>query len=72
MIYSQCSQILKFILFADDTNIFYSNPDIDLLFKVATEALCSVSAWFKVNKLVVNAKKTNVMLFAQKVSTHHI
>jgi len=60
-----CSQLLNFLLFADDTNIFAFNRDVDLLFKTVNEELHSLSNWFRANKLSLNIKKTNFMLFSK-------
>ena len=56
------SNVLDFILFADDTTILYSHKDIDSQVNVVNEELREVSNWFKVNKLSVNASKTNYMI----------
>jgi hypothetical protein len=56
------STILKFVLFADDTTITYSHKDIGNQYDVINKELEKVNNWFKVNKLSVNASKTNFML----------
>ena len=60
------SESLKFILFADDTNIFYTNKSYNKLFSVVNEELCKLSEWFRLNKLTLNVSKTNYMLFGRK------
>jgi len=58
-----CSKVLKFILFADDTNLFYSSKSlIELICDVNIE-LEKVCVWFRANKLSLNMTKTNYMLF---------
>ena len=60
------SKIIKFTLFADDTNIFYSNIDIDILCKQINNELNRLhvcSLWFNINKLSLNISKTNYMTF---------
>ena len=57
------SPILNFILFADDTNIFYKHKDVECLTKNLNNELLKVSKWIKANKLQLNYEKTNVMLF---------
>ena len=57
------SPVLKFILFADDTNIFCSGSDIVQLSIIVSNELDKLSEWFAVNKLSLNLSKTNVMLF---------
>lgn len=63
---SETSKLLYFILFADDTNILYSNRDIWQLMKIVNCELLILSDWFKANKLSLNIKKTNFMLFGYK------
>ena len=46
--------VLKFILFADDTNIFSSGSDIVQLSIIASNELDKLNAWFAVNKLYLN------------------
>ena len=57
------SEVLRFILFADDTNIFYSGSNADELFRIVNHELVHVVRWFKVNRLSVNLKKTNFVIF---------
>ena len=45
---------LKFILFADDTSIFYMHQDETELRKTINNELTYVSTWFKSNKLSLN------------------
>ena len=52
-----CSKCLKFILFADDTNIFFSDKSIDYCFEIFSNELINLSQWFKANKLLLNLKK---------------
>ena len=56
------SNVLEFILFADDTTILYSHPKIDNQINCINEELKEVSNWFKANKLSVDASKTNYMI----------
>ena len=57
------SPYLSFVLFADDTNIFYSNKNLNLLVTKLNEELVKVTEWFKCNKLSLNIKKTHFMYF---------
>ena len=52
------SNILDFILFADDTTILYSHKDINSKVNMVNEELKEVNIWFKANKLSINASKT--------------
>ena len=64
------SNILKFILFADDTNLFNCNNDFCQLILSTNNELCNLADWFHANKLSVNIKKTNYMLFGSKRMPH--
>ena len=63
---TNCSKLLKFILFADDTNLFYSHKNMEDFIATTNQELGHLSDWFKANKLSLNAGKTNFMLFGRK------
>ena len=52
-----CSSLLHFILFADDTNLFYSCKSLSDLITITNHELIKVSQWFRANKLSLNVKK---------------
>ena len=56
------SSILQFVMFADDTNLFMSNLDLNLLIKSVNNELDNVSKWLQVNKLSLNVKKTHFII----------
>ena len=58
-----CSKFFKFILFADDTNIFFSDKSIDYCFEILNNELINLSEWFKAHKLLLNLKKNPDTLF---------
>ena len=58
--------ILHFILFADDTNLFYSNHNAHDLVCTLNCELSKLSDWFRANRLSFNVKKTNFILFGYK------
>ena len=62
-----CSNILHFILFADDTNLLYSCNNIDTLVSTINSELSKLASWFRSNKLSLNVKKTNYMMFGNKI-----
>ena len=68
------SKLLSFFLFADDTNICYSNSNIHTLTKTVNEELKNVSGWLKANKLSLNIKKTRLLIFKtrNKKTNHQI
>ena len=51
------SSVLDPIIYAGDTNLFYSNNDIETLFSTVNMELEKISEWFKANKLSLNIKK---------------
>lgn len=58
------------ILYADDTNVFFSGPDIDVLKSQANLWLESLSAWLRANRLNLNAKKTKYIIFRPRNKTY--
>ena len=60
------SKILELILFADDTNLFCTDDNLELLSKKISEELNKLSVWFAVNKLSLNLTKTNYMIFCNR------
>ena len=54
---------VSFHLFADDTCLFYSNKDYNLLETDVNTALENIANWLKANKLTLNVKKSNLTLF---------
>jgi len=57
------SDVLKFVMFADDTNLFLSNVNLTDLITAINEELAKISVWLKLNKLSLNIKKTHYILF---------
>ena len=57
------SSILKFILFADNTNILCSAKDPEQLSKDIIIELQKLHVWVLVNRSSFNVTKTNYMLF---------
>ena len=62
------SELMQFILFADYTDLFYSHSDINVLVRNVNTELSKIKSWCDVNKLSINVKKTNFMLFGRKMS----
>ena len=57
------SNKLQFFLFADDTNLLYADKNLKSLEKVVNKELEHVSDWLIANKLTLNIKKSNYVLF---------
>ena len=53
---SKASKILKFYLFADDTNLLYADRNLKSLEYVPNAELHKISNWLKANKLSLNVK----------------
>ena len=66
------STLLKPILFADDTNIFYSGKDIDELCSEVSIELDKLCIWFQVNKLSLNTSKRISWYSQTEVAMIHI
>jgi len=62
-----CSEILNFILFADDTNSLYINDTFAELIRIVNIELAHLHTWFLANKLTLNVDKCNYMIFGSKI-----
>ena len=49
--------VVDFILFADDTNIFFSHQDFNLPSETLNSELKKLTQWYQANKLSINFKK---------------
>ena len=67
-----CSNILKFIQFADDTTIMHESTDINVLNKTLEIEANKVILWFNSNKLIINLSKTNSMLFTNQNNVRNL
>lgn len=59
----KASNKLQFFLFADDTNLLYANKILRSLETVMNDELLKVVDWLTVNKLSLNVRKTNYIIF---------
>ena len=57
-----CSSLLTFRIFADDTNVFASARDLKTLEQLINNELKNVKIWCDANKLSFNFSKTNFMI----------
>ena len=64
--------LAEYPLFADDTSIFYSNSDPEHVTSVMNSELSKISLRMKSNKLPVNIKKTNYVIFKPKQKSVHM
>ena len=58
-----CSSKLKFILFADDTNIAFADKNLKTLEVTVNNEIENLNDWLTSNKLTLNAKKSNYVIF---------
>ena len=57
---------LNNVLFADDTCLFASNKNIEVLIESVNQDLRSVNNWLKANKLSLNIEKSNYIIFNRR------
>ena len=57
------SDVFYFILFADDTNIFFSHKNVNVIEETLNEELPNLTDWCQANKLSINKKKNNFIVF---------
>lgn len=69
-----CTLSGKFVLFADDTDLFYSGQDIEELLKMSKRKCIVVKKknWFDANKLPLNQMKNKFMVFSGARSNYDI
>ena len=60
------SKIFSPIMFADDTTLVLSNSNFESLIRDANNGLGAFVKWFKINKLSLNIKKSNFIIFSGK------
>ena len=60
------SNLLTFVLFADETKKFCSNENVEVLQATLNRELSKLFVWFSINKLSLNLGKTNYMLFRSR------
>ena len=60
------SIISEFIFFADDTNVFYSDSELPALVNVINSEMKNLSEWFFANRLTINLKKSNYIIFTPR------
>ena len=66
------ANIFEFILFADDTNVFYSNSDIGDLVRLTNIELEQLRVCFAVNRLSLNISNTHYMFFGNRILKTHV
>lgn len=59
----EVSKVLHFLMFADDTNFFYSGNNLSEITENINSEMGKVKKWFDKNKLCLNWEKTKYMIF---------
>ena len=54
---------MKFYLFADDTNLLFSDKNLKSMETIVNIELSKLSDWLIANKLTFNIKKSNFVIF---------
>ena len=57
------SGTFQIVLVADDTSLLYADSNLKSLEKTVNSELLKVSDWLNANKLTLNAKKSNYVIF---------
>ena len=65
--FCRSSNILSFILFADDSNVFFSHDNPNTLLDTVNSELIKLTEWIRANKLSLNLQKTKYMIFSNTV-----
>jgi len=60
---TKASTKLNFFLFADDTNLLYANKSLKVLESTVNTELSAINEWLTANKLTLNIKKSNFVIF---------
>ena len=60
------SNVLNYILFADDTTGLHSSPSLQDLFTTVNDQANALQTWFSSNNLQMNATKTHLVLFTTR------
>ena len=60
------SKVFKFVIFADDSNLYISHANIKTLIELANRELLNIRSWITLNKLTLNVKKSHYIIFHRK------
>ena len=61
-----CSNVLNFSLFADDSTASHSDSDLNTALDTLKDEFTKVLEWLSANKLIINLQKTHLMLFTNR------
>lgn len=60
------NQDAKFIIYADDTSIFFSGNNIDQLISSCNDTIVQLQQWSSYNSMTINTNKTKAVIFRAK------
>ena len=63
---SNISSSFYMLLYADDTNVFFTGDDIAQLYNSANEELSKIVTWLYANRLSLNVNKSHYMFFSNR------
>ncbi len=66
------SEVLKMVLFADDTNLYCSGKSLEQLLNTVELELRVFRKWFDVNRLSLNLSKTKFIIFSNRQSNNKV
>ena len=64
----RCSSILNFILYADDSTLYFFSPNLNSQYYTVLIELQNVTRWLHTNKLTVDTDKSNYIVSRRKKS----
>ena len=59
----------SFILFADDTNLFFSHTNPNTLVEIVNSELEKIIQWIRANRLSLNLQNTKYILFSNSIDS---
>ena len=62
--FNSSTKVLDPVLFADDTNLFYSGNNIGALFETANQELSQINDWFLANKLSLHVENNKIYVIS--------
>jgi hypothetical protein len=65
------SKLLSPIMFADDSNLFISDKNLQDISQTLNQELPLLIEWLRANRLSLNVDKTHIMIFGKKNITSH-
>ena len=64
--FQNCLENSDLKMYADDTNVFIKEKNINTLYARAQNELISISKWLSANKLTLNINKTKYIMFTSR------